>query len=131
MNQRLGLVTLVVRDYDEAISFFCHRLGFKLIEDTVVANGKRWVVVRPSGEDNSCLLLAQASNEVQQASIGMQAGGRVAFFLQTDDLDRDYREYRSRGVEFLELPRQESYGRVAVFVDLCGNKWDLIQPKED
>ena len=130
LDQRLGLVTLVVRDYDEAIDFFCGRLGFELLEDTLLDAAKRWVVVRPVGAGHSGLLLAEAATEDQELSVGNQTGGRVTFFLHTDDFDRDYRAYQSRDVEFLEPPRQENYGTVAVFIDLYGNKWDLIQPKD-
>jgi catechol 2,3-dioxygenase-like lactoylglutathione lyase family enzyme len=129
LGQQLGLVTLVVRDYDEAIDFFCRGLEFELLEDTPLEGEKRWVVVRPRGTGNAGLLLAKAATSKQQESIGNQTGGRVAFFLHTDDFERDFRAFHSRGVQFLEPPRHESYGTVAVFVDLYGNKWDLIQPK--
>ena len=129
MSQQLGLVTLVVRAYDEAVEYYVGCLGFKLIQNTLLGNGKRWVVVRPVGAGHAGLLLAKAANAEQEASIGNQTAGRVAFFLHTDDFERDYRAYQSRGVKFLEQPREENYGTVAVFVDLYGNKWDLIQPK--
>ena len=121
---RLGAVALLVRDYDEAIAWFCDRLGFALTEDTP-REGKRWVTL--SAGDGAELLLARAVGETQEAQIGAQSGGRVFLFLETDDFDRDYAAFRERGVEFLETPRCESYGKVAVFRDLYGNKWDLIE----
>jgi catechol 2,3-dioxygenase-like lactoylglutathione lyase family enzyme len=127
--QTLGAVTLVVRDYDEAIAFFVDRLGFVQVEDTPLEGGKRWVVVRPAGGGAS-LLLARAAADEQAAQVGRQAGGRVAFFLHTDDFWRDHRAFTSRGVRFLEAPRAEAYGTVAVFADLYGNRWDLIQPND-
>jgi catechol 2,3-dioxygenase-like lactoylglutathione lyase family enzyme len=126
MTQSLALTTLVVHDYDEAIRFFCDRLGFQLAEDRELGGGKRWVVVRPSV--GAGLLLARAANSEQASHVGNQAGGRVAFFLYTDNFDRDYQQMVQNGVQFLEEPRTESYGTVAVFVDLYGNKWDLLQP---
>jgi catechol 2,3-dioxygenase-like lactoylglutathione lyase family enzyme len=131
MAQTLSHVTLLVRDYDEAISFFTNALGFQLIEDTLQDEGKRWVLVAPAGSHGGSLLLAQASTPEQTACIGNQTGGRVFLFLHTDDFGRDYREMKTRGVKFLETPREESYGTVAVFEDLCGNKWDLLQPRRN
>jgi catechol 2,3-dioxygenase-like lactoylglutathione lyase family enzyme len=131
VNQQLGLVTLLVRDYDESLAFFCNRLGFELVEDTPLTDAKRWVVVRPGGDRGAALLLAKAANAEQAASVGAQTGGRVAFFLYTDDFKRDYQALQSRGIRFLEEPRHESYGTVAVFVDLYGNKWDLIEQRTD
>jgi catechol 2,3-dioxygenase-like lactoylglutathione lyase family enzyme len=128
MIQRIAHMTLVVRDYDEAIAFFTGAVGFELIEDTPMGDGKRWVVVGPSGASGSSLLLARATAE-QSSSIGNQSGGRVFLFLHTDDFWRDYRAMCAKGVKFNEEPREESYGTVAVFEDLCGNKWDLLQPK--
>ena len=129
MKQSLGLVSLVVRDYDEALGFFVGKLGFVLIEDSFVPEqSKRWVVVAPRGSE-SRLLLAQASTAEQQSRIGNQTGGRVFLFLHTDDLWRDYEAYRSRGIVFVREPRQESYGMVAVFKDLYGNLWDLLEPR--
>lgn len=125
MPQHIGYVTLVVRDYDEAITYYTNVLGFELVEDTPV-DGKRWVLVRPSG-GGTCLLLARAANPEQANFIGNQTGGRVFLFLQTDDCLHDYDTMRERGVGFLEQPRRESYGIVAVFEDLYGNKWDLLQ----
>jgi catechol 2,3-dioxygenase-like lactoylglutathione lyase family enzyme len=129
MRQSLGLVSLVVRDYDEAIAFFVGKLGFALVEDTVVPEqSKRWVVVSPPGARESRLLLARASSPEQQARIGAQTGGRVFLFLYTDDFRRDYERYRAAGIEFVRPPRDEPYGTVAVFKDLYGNLWDLLQP---
>ena len=121
----MGLVTLVVRDYDEAIRFYVDGLGFTLVEDTP-QEGKRWVVVSAGG--GASLLLAEATSEEQSARVGDQTGGRVGFFLNTDDFDRDHARMTSFGVKFLETPREEVYGKVAVFEDLYGNRWDLLQP---
>ena len=123
---RLGLVTYVAREYDEAIGFFVGKLGFTLVEDTDMGDGKRWVVV--SAGDGASLLIARAEGEQQEASVGNQTGGRVGFFLQTDNFDRDFAEWTARGVKFHEQPRREAYGTVAVFEDVYGNTWDLIQP---
>jgi len=123
---RLGLVTYVAREYDEAIGFFVGKLGFTLVEDTDMGDGKRWVVVSSGG--GASLLIAKADGEEQQASVGNQAGGRVGFFLTTDNFERDYTAWTERGVKFRELPRTEPYGVVAVFEDLYGAPWDLIQP---
>ena len=129
MSPRLAQVALVVRDYDEAIAFFTGALGFALLEDTPVgAAGKRWVVVAPSG-DGATLLLARAATPAQEARIGDQAGGRVFLFLRTDDFARDHRAFLARGVRFVEEPREEPWGRVAVFLDLYGNRWDLVEPR--
>ena len=129
MNNAISLVTLVVQDYDEAIVFFTQALGFILREDTSLAGGKRWVVVEPSGSTGTALLLAQAANPEQQAHIGDQTGGRVFLFLNSNDFWTDYDRMRSNGVQFVEQPRKEEYGIVAVFLDLYGNKWDLVQLK--
>ena len=123
---RLGLVTYVAREYDEAIGFFVSKLGFTLVEDTDMGGGKRWVVV--SAGEGASLLIARAEGEQQEASVGNQTGGRVGFFLQTDNFDRDFAEWTARGVVFREQPRHEVYGTVAVFEDVYGNTWDLIQP---
>jgi catechol 2,3-dioxygenase-like lactoylglutathione lyase family enzyme len=128
MTQSLAQVTLVVREYDEAIAFFTHQLGFHLLEDTILGDGKRWVVVAPNGSPTLRLLLACASTPDEIRSVGNQTGGRVFLFLLTDDFWGDYRNMQSRGVKFLETPREESYGTVAVFEDLYGNKWDLLMP---
>lgn len=126
MAQSIGNVTLVVRDYDEATQFFTKSLGFELRQDTDLGGGKRWVVVAP--DSTGCgLLLAKAVGAEQEKAIGNQSGGRVFMFLHTDNFARDYEKMLSRDVHFLELPRHESYGTVAVFEDLYGNKWDLLQ----
>jgi catechol 2,3-dioxygenase-like lactoylglutathione lyase family enzyme len=128
--QSLGLVSLVVRDYDEAIAFYVGVLGFTLVEDSFVpAQDKRWVVVAPPGATETRLLLAQASSPEQASHIGNQTGGRVGFFLYTDDFWRDHRAYSAQGVVFVRPPQQESYGIVAVFQDLYGNLWDLLEPR--
>ena len=128
MSNRIATIALVVRDYDEAIAFYCGKLGFTLVADTPLGGGKRWVLVAPSGGGAS-LLLAEAGGPEQQARIGDQTGGRVGFFLETDDFARDHQAFTIAGVRFLEAPRYEPYGTVAVFEDLYGNKWDLIEPK--
>ena len=127
MKQFLGAVSVVVRDYDEAIAYYTQVLGFRLVEDTPRGEGRRWVVVAPPGSAECRLLLARAKNAAELAAVGNQTGGRVFLFLQTDDFDRDYAAYRARGVVFTEVPRHEDYGTVAVFTDLYGNKWDLLQ----
>jgi catechol 2,3-dioxygenase-like lactoylglutathione lyase family enzyme len=127
MNQSIAHVALLVRDYDEAIAYFTERLGFILTEDTPQGEGKRWVRVAPPSAKGTSLLLARAADPEQAALIGGQGGGRVFLFLETDDFWRDYGAMRSRGVSFLETPRGEPYGTVAVFEDLYGNRWDLIQ----
>lgn len=124
---RLGAVSLLVRDYDEAIAFYVGKLGFDLSEDTDMGGGKRWVRVTPKGGKTS-LLLARATTDEQRARIGDQAGGRVWLFLETDDFARDHAAWTAAGVVFREAPRRESYGRVVVFEDLYGNAWDLIEP---
>jgi catechol 2,3-dioxygenase-like lactoylglutathione lyase family enzyme len=130
MKQALGLVSLVVREYEEALAFYVGVLGFTLIEDSFVPEqNKRWVVVSPPGATESRLLLARASTEEQASRIGSQTGGRVFLFLYTDDFARDYQRYRAKGVEFVRDPKDEPYGTVAVFKDLYGNLWDLIQPR--
>jgi GNAT superfamily N-acetyltransferase/uncharacterized glyoxalase superfamily protein PhnB len=132
VTQSLSTLTLLVRDYDEAIAFFVGTLGFELLEDTPLDATKRWVRVRPRGRaagSAPSLLLARAATPDQRARIGDQAGGRVFLFLETDDCWRDYERWRAKGVRFLEEPREESYGTVVVFQDLYGNRWDLIQPR--
>jgi catechol 2,3-dioxygenase-like lactoylglutathione lyase family enzyme len=135
MSQTLGHVALVVRDYDEALEFFTQSLGFTVVEDSVAKdrNGldKRWVLVRPPGSSGTDLLLARASTPEEKGRIGDQTGGRVFLFLHTEDFWRDYRAMTARGVKFVSDPREESYGTVAVFEDLYGNKWDLLQPKKN
>ncbi|HVW21512.1 MAG TPA: VOC family protein [Opitutaceae bacterium] len=128
MKQFVSAVTIMVRDYDEAIAYYTQALGFEIAEDAPQTAGKRWVLVRPPGANECGLLLAKAKNEEERKAVGCQAGGRVCFFLHTDDLVRDYARMKAWGVRFREEPRNEPYGRVAVFEDLYGNKWDLIQP---
>ena len=123
----LGLVTVVVRDYDEAIDFYVDTVGFELLEDTHIGDGKRWVVVAPRGAREAAVLLARATISEQEVRVGDQTGGRVGWFLNTDAFDRDYERMRAAGVAFEEAPRREPYGTVAVFRDLYGNRWDLIQ----
>ena len=129
MPQQLGYVTLVVREYDEAIDFFTEKLNFTLIEDTRLSDEKRWVLIAPPDSDGTALLLARAATPEQSSRIGNQTGGRVAFFIHTDDFWRDYQAMRAKNVEFIRGPNEESYGTVAVFEDLYGNKWDLLQLK--
>ncbi len=130
MQQSLGLVSIVVRDYDEALAFYVGILGFTLIEDTLIPEGgKRWVVVAPPGSTESGLLLARASNEEQARYIGNQTGGRVFLFLYTDNIARDFQAFKAKGVEFVREPKLQPYGTVAVFKDIYGNLWDLLQPK--
>lgn len=126
MPAQLAAVALVVRDYDEAVAYFTGALGFVLQEDTALGSGKRWVVVAPPG-GGTALLLAKAATPEQLAAVGNQCGGRVFLFLHTDDFARDHAAYCARGVNFVEPPRHEPYGTVAVFTDLYGNRWDLVQ----
>lgn len=131
MKQSLLHVALVVRDYDEAIDFFCGKLHFELIEDTYQPEqDKRWVVVAPPQSDGTTLLLARASTNEQEACVGNQTGGRVFLFLSTDDFKRDYDEMRAEGIRFVREPKVEPYGKVAVFEDVYGNRWDLIEPSD-
>ncbi|HZH42781.1 MAG TPA: VOC family protein [Lysobacter sp.] len=127
MMATLALVTLVVRDYDEAIAWYTQALGFELLEDSALGGGKRWVRVAPRGGTGAALLLAKANGERQQARVGDQTGGRVALFLHTDDFHREHAAMQARGVRFVETPREEPYGTVAVFEDLYGNRWDLLE----
>ena len=130
MKQSIAKMALVVREYDEAIAFYVGVLGFGLVEDTyIAAQNKRWVVVTPPGEGVCQLLLARATTSEQESRIGNQTGGRVFLFLNTDDFWRDYNAYKSKGVVFVREPAEEPYGTVAVFRDLYGNLWDLVQPK--
>mgnify|MGYP001765712553 CR=1 FL=1 len=122
-------LSFLVRDYDEAIDFFTRALRFELLEDTLLGNGKRWVRVAPPGSSGTSLLLAKAVTPEQIAHVGDQTGGRVFLFLETRDFWEDYKHMRTQGVRFTEPPRQEAYGTVVVFLDLYGNKWDLIQNK--
>ena len=128
MKQYLSAVTVVVPDYDAAIAFYVGGLGFQLVEDTPLSASKRWVRVAPPGSVETCLLLAQAASDEQRRAIGNQTGGRVFLFLRTDDFDRDYATFKRAGAEFAEPPRLEAYGKVAVFRDPFGNRWDLVQP---
>jgi catechol 2,3-dioxygenase-like lactoylglutathione lyase family enzyme len=129
MAQTLGHIALVVRDYDEALAFYIDRLGFRLVEDTDLGDGKRWVLIAPADSRGTTLLLARAATPEQASRIGDQTGGRVFLFLHTDDFWRDYNAMRSRNVRFIRAPKEETYGTVAVFEDLYGNKWDLLQVK--
>jgi len=129
VNRTLASVAVLVRDYDEAIAWFTGVLGFELRSDTALGGGKRWVEVAPAAGGTS-LVLARAATADQAARIGDQAGGRVGFFLHTDDFARDHATLQARGVRFLEAPRHEPYGTVAVFEDLCGNRWDLLEPAQ-
>lgn len=128
MQQRIAQVAIVVKEYDEAIAFYTGKLGFELIEDTVLSPAKRWVLVQPPGNKGCRLLLAKASGDEQVSRIGNQTGGRVFLFLETDDFDRDYKRFSNNGVRFIREPVIEEYGKVAVFEDLYGNFWDLIEP---
>ena len=126
MATTLGMIAIVIPDYDEAVTHYVEDLGFSLVEDTELSPEKRWVVIAPS-ESGVRILLAKASNSEQRAAIGNSTGGRVGFFLYTDDFDATYRQYLDRGIEFTQTPRSESFGQVVVFKDKYGNKWDLIE----
>ncbi len=128
--QNISAITLVVPDYDQAIAFYVGALGFVLKEDTRLSATKRWVVVMPPGAHETGLLLAKAEGDEQMRAVGDQTGGRVFLFLKTDDFDGDYKRCHAAGVEFLECPRSETYGKVAMFQDPFGNRWDLIQPSQ-
>ncbi len=129
MEKHIAAISLLVRDYDEAIAYYTHKLGFVLLEDTPLGGGKRWVRIAPRGAAETSLLLARAANERQLAQVGDQMGGRVGFFLHTDDFRRDHAAMSAQGVNFVEAPREEIYGTVVVFEDLYGNRWDMIEPK--
>ena len=129
MKNTIGAISVVVRDYDEAIAFYTEKLNFELTEDRDMGGGKRWVTVAPPGSSEMRLLLAKAATPEQESRIGNQTGGRVFLFLHTDDFQRDYQEMKSKGIRFLEEPRYEAYGTVIVFEDLYGNKWDLLESK--
>jgi len=129
MKRDLVAVTVVVREYDEAIAWYVRALDFEVLEDTPLGGDKRWVRVAPRGAAGVALLLARAATDEQRAAVGRQTGGRVAFFLHTDDFVRDHAAMTRAGVDFVEGPRDEPYGTVGVFADLYGNRWDLIQPK--
>ncbi len=128
MKQYLAQIAIVVNDYDEALHFYTKQLGFELVEDTVMSDTKRWVVVSPPGSTGCRLLLAKAANEQQSTAVGNQTGGRVFLFLHTDDCRRDYNQYKLNNVQFVREPVEEEYGTVAIFKDLYGNLWDLIEP---
>ena len=130
MYQRIAHIALLVNDYDAAIEFYTLKLDFHILEDTKLSEDKRWVMLAPKGAKECCLLLAKASNEEQASFVGNQTGGRVFLFLYTDDFWRDYEKMKSRGVKFVRPPQDFDYGTVAVFEDLYGNKWDLIEPNE-
>jgi catechol 2,3-dioxygenase-like lactoylglutathione lyase family enzyme len=130
MRQSIACVSILVRDYDEAIGFYAGTLRIRVVEDTPLGYGKRWVVLAPPGSGGTRILLARAKNRAERAAVGRQAGGRVFLFLHTDDFWRDYRGMRARGVTFNEEPRGEEYGTVAVFEDLYGNRWDLLMPRK-
>ena len=128
MKQRLAHIAFVVKDYDEAIRFYTEKLHFDLIENTQLSETKRWVLVRPKGGESCCLLLAKAASEEQQSRVGNQTGGRVFLFLHTDNIERDYQNLLDNKIEIVRLPQKEVYGTVAVFKDIYGNLWDLIEP---
>ena len=128
MKQRLAHIAIVVNDYDEAIKFYTEKLHFDLVEDTPLSETKRWVLVRPKGGDSCCLLLAKAANEEQLSRVGNQTGGRVFLFLHTDDFKRDFQNLLDNEIEIVRQPSKEEYGTVAVFKDIYGNLWDLIEP---
>lgn len=130
MNQRIAHIALLVDDYDAAIEFYTQKLDFHIVEDTKLSEDKRWVMLAPKGAKECCLLLAKASNEEQARVVGNQSGGRVFLFLHTDDFWRDYEKMKSREVNFVRPPHNFDYGTVAVFEDLYGNKWDLIEPND-
>jgi len=128
MKQRLAHIAIVVNDYDEAIKFYTEKLHFDLIEDTRLSETKRWVLVKPKGGNSCCLLLAKAANEEQRSRVGNQTGGRVFLFLHTDNFERDYQNLLDHQIEIVRQPQREEYGTVAVFKDLYGNLWDMIEP---
>ena len=128
MKQRLAHIAIVVNDYDQAIRFYTEKLHFELIEDTQLSESKRWVLVKPTGTNGCCLLLAKAANEEQQSRVGNQTGGRVFLFLHTDNFERDYQNLLDNKIEIVRPPQKEVYGTVAVFKDIYGNLWDLIEP---
>ena len=130
MKQRLAQIAILVDDYDEAIKFYTEKLHFSLVEDTWLSETKRWVLIRPKGSNECCLLLAKAANEEQKSRVGNQTGGRVFLFLHSDNFERDYQNLLTNQIEIVRQPQEEVYGTVAVFKDLYGNLWDLIEPAE-
>ena len=130
MNQNIGYISLIIPNYDEAKNYCTTTLGFDLVEDTDMGEGKPWLVVKPKGSNGTALVLAEAKSKEEIAMVGGQGAGRVWLFLHTDDFYRDHQAYTSKGVRFLETPREESYGTVAIFQDLYENKWDLLEPKQ-
>ena len=128
-RQHIGRIALLVKDYDAAKAWYCDVLGFDLVEDEPMPNGKRWILVAPPGSTETSILLAQAATSEQSTSVGRQTGGLVFLFLHTEDLWADFMSMKEKGVHFCEEPREEDYGTVAVFEDLYGNRWDLLQPK--
>ncbi len=131
MKQKIAHITLVVDDYDDAINFYTEKLGFQLVEDTALSSTKRWVLVKRPGEEGTSLLLAKAVNDKQRERIGNQTGGRVFLFLYTDDFEGDYKNLLDNNIRIIRQPSVEDYGKVAVFEDLYGNQWDLLEPKNE
>ncbi len=129
MKQHIAHIALIVADYDEAIEFYTKKLGFRLVENTTLSDTKRWVLVAPQGASETCILLAKATDSEQQSRVGNQTGGRVFLFLYTDNFARDYQNLLNNGVTIIRQPVEEPYGTVAVFADLYGNMWDLLEPK--
>ena len=130
MNQRLAHIAIVINDYDEAIKFYTEKLHFDMVEDTQLSETKRWVLVRPKGSNECCLLLAKAANDEQRSRVGNQTGGRVFLFLHTDNFERDYQNLLDHQIDIVRQPQREEYGTVAVFKDLYGNLWDMIGPNK-
>lgn len=130
MKQKIANISLLVSDYDEAIDFYTRKLHFELLEDTSLSEIKRWVLIRPPGDGNCCLLLAKAANKEQEMAVGNQSGGRVFLFLHTDNFERDYQNLIKNKIQIFREPSEEIYGKVAVFLDLYGNKWDLVEPRK-
>lgn len=128
MNKIIKHIALIVADYDDAIEFYTQKLNFNLIEDTQVSEQKRWILVGPKGSSDFSLLISKASNDIEKKAIGNQSGGKVFLIMHTDNIDRDYYQYKKEGVEFIQDPKQQPYGKVAIFKDLYGNLWDLIEP---
>lgn len=128
MNRIVKHITLIVNDYDEAIEFYTQKLDFNLIEDTEISENKRWVLIGPKGNSDFSLLISKASNEIEQKAIGNQSGNLVFLIMHTDNIDRDYIQFQNEGVVFIQAPKPQAYGKVAIFKDLYGNLWDLIEP---